>query len=193
LQRRKGARSPGELEITRSTSEVAFCRSRASFSSRLSRATSACSPTAGSVLRVACFDALRCLSFDAFGRRDFMRWPLTLERLFMGSPVGSRIVAGLVGTLKIGRWPLDGPYPPIILMSGTAVLVLAMLSRSPNVEKPERDNARDEEHPSLEMNVKHRKIGDQPLPHCCPPQIRQDSANNGAARMILFGRICRPG
>ena len=25
------------------------------------------------------------------------------------------------------------------------------------------------------------------------PQIRQDNANGGVARMALFGRICRPG
>ena len=77
-------------------------------------------------------------------------------------------------------------------MAGTAALVLAMLSRCPNVEKPEQDNARDEQHPSLEMNVKNGKIGNQPLPHCCPPQIKQDNANSGFARTVLFGRICRP-
>jgi len=78
-------------------------------------------------------------------------------------------------------------------MTGTAELVLAMLSRCPNVEKPEQDNARDEQHPSLEMNVEDGKIGNQPPPHCCPPQIRQDSANNGVARVVLSGSICRPG
>ena len=53
-------------------------------------------------MRVACFDALPDLNFGAFGRRALERWPLTLERLFIGFPVGWRILAGLVGTLKVG-------------------------------------------------------------------------------------------
>ena len=104
--------------MTWSTSDVAACCPRASLSSRVSRAISPCSLATEEVMRVACFDALPDLNFGAFGRRALERWPLTLERLFIGFPVGWRILAGLVGTLKVGPWPSDGLLAVALAFNG---------------------------------------------------------------------------
>jgi hypothetical protein len=83
--------SIGELEIIRRTSAVADCCSNASFSSRVSRATSPSLTAAEEVKRVA---SLRRFSFAALGLRALAGSRLTLERLFIGSPVG--LVEGIL-------------------------------------------------------------------------------------------------
>src|SRR5262249_4155243 len=71
--------------MTCNTWDNADCRSSASFNSTASRAISTCSLATEAVERVVCLDALLGLNFDKFGRCAFRRWPLTLERLFIGS------------------------------------------------------------------------------------------------------------
>ena len=94
-----GCRSPGELEITRSTSDVAVCCSRASFRSRVSRATSASWIGAD---EGAFFDASRRFVFSASRPRALDALPLALERLFIGFPRRLRgIVAGRRATLEV--------------------------------------------------------------------------------------------
>ena len=99
-----GSRSPGELEITFSTSDVAVCCSSASFNSRLSRATSASSPTGGDLSGRAAFCA-----FGRFGGRfsasRFERFATCAgapcHRLPRGS--GRGIVSALIGALEVAQ------------------------------------------------------------------------------------------
>ena len=80
-----GCTSPGELEITWSTSDVAVCCSNASFSSRVSRATSVTGLAAEELRRGAAFSALRGFSFAVLRRRVLTGLPPALERLFTAS------------------------------------------------------------------------------------------------------------
>ena len=96
-----GCKLTGELLMTPSTSEVAVCCSRASFSSRVSRATSASSLGADELERATVFGALR-----RFGSGAFRRRPLMVRRLlwsaFSSRPRRLRgIVAGRRPTLEV--------------------------------------------------------------------------------------------
>ena len=45
------------------------------------------------------------------------------------------------------------------------------LAGRPNIDKPEEDKASDQEHPKLKMNIRDRKVRDQPLPHLLSPPL----------------------
>ena len=85
----------GELLITWSTSDVAVCCSSASFSSRVSRATSVSWLAGEELRRDAAFSASRGFSFAALRRRVLAGLPPALERRLTASPLGSG--RGIVG------------------------------------------------------------------------------------------------
>ena len=72
--------------MTWSTSDVAVCCSNASFSSRVSRATSVSWLAAEGLRRDAAFSALRRFSFTALRRRVLTGLPPALERRLTASP-----------------------------------------------------------------------------------------------------------
>jgi hypothetical protein len=74
--------------MTLRTSEVAVCCSSASFSSGVSRTTSAFPPATDELERATAFGALWRFGFGAFQRRALIGSPPALERLFIASPVG---------------------------------------------------------------------------------------------------------
>jgi hypothetical protein len=92
--------------MTSSTSEVTACRSSASFSSRVSRASSPCSPAGDELAEEALFGVEARRGFDAFGRRARSRLGMILERLFM-IPHGTSvdILAGKGSVLKVQKEP----------------------------------------------------------------------------------------
>src|SRR6476661_2504248 len=94
-----GSKSPDDELLIRSTSEVAVCCSRASFSSRVSRATSASGIGAD---EDTALDTSRRFVFSALRRRDLDVSRPALERLFIASPRRLRgIVAGLRPAPKV--------------------------------------------------------------------------------------------
>ena len=160
--------------MTRSTSDAAVCCSRASFSSRVRRATSPCSPATEGVVRDARFDALRSLGFDAFGRRAWARLPLTLERRFMTPPWAHRgILAGPGSTPEVRALSYTWGSPLALLIFSDKKKnpepARRMLPRRPNVDKPKQDNAGDQHHPKLQVSIQQRNVGDQPLSHLPSP------------------------
>src|SRR6266568_9660375 len=76
----------GEIEMTRRTSAVAACSSRASTSSRVSRTTSASGPEADELLWRAAFGALPLFSANVFRRRVLTGSPPALERRLIAYP-----------------------------------------------------------------------------------------------------------
>ena len=41
----------------------------------------------------------------------------------------------------------------------------------PNINKPKEDNTSHQQHPKLEVNIRDRKVRDQPLPHLLVPPL----------------------
>jgi hypothetical protein len=80
-ERCETASRPAEPLMTCSTSDVAVCCSRASFSSRVSRATSPSLPAAEEVGRDASCGRGTRFGFNALGRPALAGLPLTVERL----------------------------------------------------------------------------------------------------------------
>ena len=83
-----GSRSPGKPLMTRSTSDVAVSRSRASLSSRVRRVTSVSLPAVDELERATAFGALRRFRSGVLRRRPLTGSPPALERRFIASPVG---------------------------------------------------------------------------------------------------------
>src|SRR6476661_7720197 len=95
MARKTGSSCPGDELMTRKTSVVAFCCSSASFSSRLSRATSVSLPDRDELAGAPAFAASGCFGFGVFGRRPLIGSPPVLDRFFIASPGRlSGIVAG---------------------------------------------------------------------------------------------------
>src|ERR1700726_4942342 len=94
----KWVRSPCDPLSRRRTSDVAWRCLRSSVSSRVRQASSACALAWGE----AELDALLRFRFVALRLRDLARSPLTLERCFIGSPVGlGSILSGLGSTPEV--------------------------------------------------------------------------------------------
>ena len=129
-----GPSAPAKELITCNTSDVAVCCSRASLSSRVSRATSA------SLIGTdddAVLDASRRFGFAALRRRVFAGLPLTLERRFIGSPVGSEsILTGLTSVSEVAvSTPKDSGH-----LTDHSERWADTLSGCPNVKEPKHDN-----------------------------------------------------
>jgi hypothetical protein len=95
------SKSPGELEITRSTSEVAVCCSSASCNSRLICTTSVFAAPPDVRLLVA-FVGARPFDFDDLERRGLACLPLALERRFIAYPSARTAVSRLAQRVVIG-------------------------------------------------------------------------------------------
>jgi hypothetical protein len=84
-----------------------------------------------------------------------------------------------------------GDRPEVTAPTGFCALgASASACLSPSVQKPQQQNADNEQHPSLEMNVKDGKIGNQPLSHCCPPKSSSPAdalaaIEAGCARLLV--------
>jgi hypothetical protein len=81
-----GSSSPDDELTMLNTSEVAACRSNASSSSRLSRATSVLSRAANAPRPLASLDLMRRFALVVFGFRGVIGLPLAVGRLFIARP-----------------------------------------------------------------------------------------------------------
>src|SRR6516225_11816154 len=128
--------------MTSSTLEVAVCCSRASFSSRVSRATSISLPAADEPSCATAIGTLRRFGSGVFRRRPLVGSPPALERLFIGSPRALRgIVAGQRPTLEVAQsCSSNKPLPGQLLQQRLRLLQIARIKplSEPPVNRPQQ-------------------------------------------------------
>src|ERR1039458_9419535 len=107
-----GSSSPGELEMTLNTSEVAVCCSSASSRSRLSNATFLFSLAADDLRRRTALGAMGGFSINVLRRRALTALPPALSRRFMPIPkTRTRHLSGSNQRFDRGLKPASKPLP----------------------------------------------------------------------------------